>query len=236
MWELVHKEGRAPKNWCFRIVVPEKILENPLDGKEIKPLNPKRNKFWIFIGSTDAEAEAPVLWPPDAESKLTGKDPDAGKDWRQEDGGTTEDEMVRWHRWFKGHKFEQTPGDSEGQGNMACCSPWGHKCQIQLSDRTRTQTCQKTPLVYFSLIYNSSFGQGFEFSKRNRPLDLFAGKSFDSACSLNQGKNRYGSQVSKNTVPWSLLSWNNTVFPRCIFTNCENAEKHVFVSLGTGAW
>ena len=127
MWELDHKEGWMPKNWCFQTVVPEKILENPLNSKEIKPINPKGNQSWIFIGSTDAEAEAPVLWSPDAQSQLIGKDPDAGKDWRQEDGGTTEDEMFRWHHWFNGHKFEQTPGDSKGQGNMACCSPWSHK-------------------------------------------------------------------------------------------------------------
>ena len=82
---------------------------------------------WIFIGRTDAEAETPILWPPDARNWLSGKDPDAGKDWRQEEKGTTEDEMVGWHHWLDGHEFEQTPGAGEGQGNLACCSPWGHK-------------------------------------------------------------------------------------------------------------
>ena len=107
-WELDHKEGWVPKNWCFQIVLLEKILESPLDCKEIKPVNPKGNQPWIFTGRTDAEAEAPVLWPPDAKSQLNGKDPDAGKDWRQEDKGMTEDEVVGWHHWLNGHESEQT--------------------------------------------------------------------------------------------------------------------------------
>ena len=103
-------------------MVLEKTLEGPLDSKEIKPVNPKENQSWIFTGRTDAEAEAPILWPPDVKSWLTGKDPDAGKDWRQEKG-MTEDEMVGWHHWLNGHEFEQTLEDSEGQGSLACCSP-----------------------------------------------------------------------------------------------------------------
>ena len=94
MWELDHKEGWALKNWYFRTVVLAKTLKSPLDSKEIKPLNPKGNLPWIFIGGTDAEAETPILWPPDVKSKLIGKDPDAGKDWGQKDKGATEDEMV----------------------------------------------------------------------------------------------------------------------------------------------
>ena len=101
------------------------MLENPLDSKEIKPVNPKGNQPCIFIGRTDAEAEALILWPPDAKSQLIGKDPEAGKDWRQEEKGVTEDEMVGWHHRLNG--CEQTPGDSEGQGSLACCSPWGYK-------------------------------------------------------------------------------------------------------------
>ena len=97
MWELDHKEGWVPKNWCFQIVVLEKTLESPLDGKEIKPVNPKGNQPWIFIGKTDAEGEVSILWPPDAKNWVVGKDPDAGKDWRREEKGTTEDEMVGWH-------------------------------------------------------------------------------------------------------------------------------------------
>ena len=125
MWELDHKEGWAPKNWCFWTVVLEKTLESPLDCK-IQPVNPKGNQPWIFIGRTDAEAEAPILWPSDVNSQLIRKDPDAGKEWRQEKG-TTEDEMVGWHHWLYAHEFEQAPGDGEGQESLVYCSPWGCK-------------------------------------------------------------------------------------------------------------
>ena len=106
MWELDYKEGWAPENWCFWTVVLEKTLESPLDSKEIQPIHPKGNQSWIFIGRTDVEAESPILWPPDAKTWLTGKDPCAGKDWRQEEKGPIEDEMVGWHHWLDGHEFE----------------------------------------------------------------------------------------------------------------------------------
>ena len=106
MWELYHKEAWAQKNWCFQIVVLEKILENPLECKEIQPVNPKGNRSWIFIGRTDAKAEAPILLSPDSKNWLIGKDPAAGKDWRQEEKGMTEDEMVGWHHRLNGHEFE----------------------------------------------------------------------------------------------------------------------------------
>ena len=124
MWELGHEEGWALKNWWFWIVVLEKTLESPLDCRQIKPVNPKGNQLWIFIGWTDAETEAPILWPPGTKSRLTGKDPDARKGWGQEEKEVTEDEMVGWHHRLNGHEFEQTLGDSEGQGSLACCSPW----------------------------------------------------------------------------------------------------------------
>ena len=106
MWELDYKQSYASKNWCFWTVVLEKTLESPLDCKEIQPVHPKGDQSWIFIGRTDAEAETPVLWPPDAKNWLIWKDPDAGKDWRQEEKGMTEGEMVGWHHWIKGHEFE----------------------------------------------------------------------------------------------------------------------------------
>ena len=130
MWELDHKEGRWPKNWCFWIVVLEKTLESPLDSKAIKQVNPKGNQPWIFIGSTDAIAEAAILWPPDAKSWLIRKDPDAGKDWRQEEQWAVGDEMVGWHHQLNGHEFEQALGDGEGQGGLVCCSPWGRKMAL----------------------------------------------------------------------------------------------------------
>ena len=104
-----------------------KSLVSPLDSKEIEPVNPKGNQPWIFIGRTDAEAEAPKLWPPDMKSWLFGKDPNAGKDWGQEEKIATEDDMVGWHHWFNGHEVEQTQGDSEGQGSLVYCILWSHK-------------------------------------------------------------------------------------------------------------
>ena len=118
MWDLDNKKGWGPKNSCLQTMVLEKILESPLDCKEIQPVNPKRNQSWIVIRRTDAKAEAPVLWPPDAKSQLIGKDPDAWKDWRQEGKGMTEDELVGWHHRLNGHESEQTLGDSDGQGSQ----------------------------------------------------------------------------------------------------------------------
>ena len=113
-WELEHKEGWAPKNWCFWAVVLEKTLDCPLDCKEIQPVNPKGNQSKISTGGIDAEAKAPILWPPDAKSWLIWKDPDAGKGRRQEEKVMADDEMVGWHHQLNGREFEQTPGDSEG--------------------------------------------------------------------------------------------------------------------------
>ena len=124
--ELDHEEGWALKNWCFWIVVLEKTFESSLDCKEIKPVNPKGNKSWIFTGRTDAEAETLILWSPDGKSRLIGKDPDSGKDWRWEKG-TTEDHMVGWHHQLNGHEFEQALGVGDGQGSLAWCSPLGCK-------------------------------------------------------------------------------------------------------------
>ena len=106
MWELDYKESWALKNWCFWTVVLEKTLESLWDCKEFQPVHPKGNQSWIFIGMTDAEAETPILWPPDVKNLLIGKDSDAGKNWRQEKKGTTEDEMVEWHHQCDGHEFE----------------------------------------------------------------------------------------------------------------------------------
>jgi len=132
MWNLDHKEGWTWKNWCFWTVVLEKTLWSPLDSKEIKPINPKGNQPWIFIGRTDAGAEAPIFWPPNVKSWLIGEDPDAGKDWEQEEKGTTDDEMVGWHHQHSGYESEKSPGDSEGQGSLECCSP-STKSQTQLT-------------------------------------------------------------------------------------------------------
>ena len=115
-----HQRIDAFELWCWR-----RLWRVPWAARRIKPVNPKGNQPWIFIGRSDAEAEAPILWPPDVKSQLIGKDPDAGKDWRQEEKEMIDNEMVGWHHWLNGHEFEQTLGDSQGQGNLACCSSWG---------------------------------------------------------------------------------------------------------------
>ena len=127
MWDLDYKESWALKNWWFWNAVLEKTPESPLDCKEIHLVHPKGDQSWIFIGRTDVEAEIPILWPPDAKNWLIWKDPDAGNDRRQEEKGMTEDEMAGWHHWLNGHEFEQPPGVGNGQGSLACCSPWDRK-------------------------------------------------------------------------------------------------------------
>ena len=136
LWELNYKEGWMPKNWCFWTVMLENTLESSLDCKEIKSVNPKGNQSWILIGRTDAKA--PIFWPPDTKSWLIRKDFGAGKDWRQNEKGMTQHEKVGWYHWLNGHEFEQALGDGEGQGSLACCSPWGHKESDMTDDWTTT--------------------------------------------------------------------------------------------------
>ena len=141
MWELDHKECWAPKNWCFWTVVLEKTFEVPLDCRDqTSHTSPKGNQSRIFIRWTDAEAETPILWPPDVKNWLIRKDPDAGKGWWQEEKGTTEDEMVGWHHQLNGYEFEQAPGAGDGQGSLACCSPWGHK-QSDMTEQLNWTVC-----------------------------------------------------------------------------------------------
>ena len=127
MWELDYKERWALKNWCFYTVVLEKTLESPLDCKEIQSVHPKGDQSWVFIGRTDVEAETPILWPPDLKSWLIWQGPDAGKDWRQDEKGMAEDEMIGWHHPLNGHGFRWTLGVGDGQGGLACCGSWGRK-------------------------------------------------------------------------------------------------------------
>ena len=148
--ELDHKESWAPKNWCFWTVVLEKTLESPLDCKDIKPVHPKGNQSWIFTGTTDAEAATPILWPPDVKNWLIGKDPDAGEDQRQEEKGTTEGEMARWHHGLDGCESEWTPGVGDGQGGLECCDSWG------LKESDTTERLQWTELNWTARISNQS--------------------------------------------------------------------------------
>ena len=130
MWELDYKESWVQKNWCFWTVVFEKTLESPLDCKEIQPVHSKGDQFWVFIGRTDVEAETPILWPPDTKSWFIWKDPDAGKDWRQEEKGMTKDEMVGWHHWLNGHEFSGSwcwtgrPGVLQSMGSQRVGHDW----------------------------------------------------------------------------------------------------------------
>ena len=117
-----HRRINVFELWCWR-----RLFESSLDCKQIKPVHPKGNQPWIFTERADVEAEAPIIWPPNAKSQLIGKDLDAGRDWGQEEKRMTVDEMVGRHHWLNGHEFEQTQGDSEEQGSLACCSPWGYK-------------------------------------------------------------------------------------------------------------
>ena len=127
MWELDCEESWEPQNWCFWTVVLEKTLESPLDCKEIQSVHSKEDQSWVFIGRTDAKAETPILWPPHAKSWLIGKDSDAGRDWGQEEKGTTEDEMAGWHHLLDGCESQWTLGVGGRQGGLACCDSRGHK-------------------------------------------------------------------------------------------------------------
>ena len=133
MLVLDHKEDWALKNWCFQTGVLEKTLGSLLDCKEIKPVNPKGNQLWIFIGRADVEAKSPVFWPPDVKSQPIGKDSHGGKE--REEKGAPEDEMVGWHPWVNGHEFKKTLGVSEGQGTLVCCSLWSAKNRIELNNK-----------------------------------------------------------------------------------------------------
>ena len=152
MWELDHEEDWALKNWCFWTVVLEKTLESPLDCKEIKPVNSKGNQPWMFIGRADTEAEALILWPPDAKSRLIGKDPDAGKDWGQEEKGTTEDEVAGWH---------QTLEDGEGQGSLVCCSLWG--CKESVTTERLNNSSASSRDVFLPWVHPGFMALGLEF-------------------------------------------------------------------------
>ena len=147
--ELDCKESWVPKNWWFWTVVLEKTLESPVDSKEIKSVNPKGNQSWILIGGTDAEAETPILlhiflmWRTDSLENT-----DAGKDWRQKENGTTEDEMVGWHHWLSGDEFEQAPRAGDGQGSLECCSPWNHKESDTTEQLNWTELRQVSSLLW----------------------------------------------------------------------------------------
>ena len=153
MWELDCEESWALKNWCFWTVVLEKTLESPSDCKEIQPVHSEGDQSWDFFGRNDVKAEAPVLWPPHAKSWLIGKDSNAGRDWGQEEKGTTEDEMSGWHHWLDGRESEWTPGVGDGQGGLACCDSWVAKSRTRLSNSTELNwTDVYVELICFAVV------------------------------------------------------------------------------------
>ena len=170
MWELDCKEDWAPKNWCFWVVVLEKALESSLDCKEIQPVHSEGDQSWDFLGRNDAEAETPVLWPPHAKSWLTGKDSDPGRNWGQEEKGTTQDEMAGWHYRLDGRESEWTPGVGDGQGGLACCDSWDCK----ESDTTeRLNLTELTHILSFEIILFPYFRNSKTEDTMNKmPLQL----------------------------------------------------------------
>ena len=184
MWELDYKESWVPKNWCFWNVVLEKTLESPLDCKEIQLVHPKGDQFWVFFGRTDVEAETPILWLPDAKSWLIRKDPDAGKDWGQEEKGDIEDEMAGWHHWLDGHGFGWTLGVGDGQGSLVCCSPWSHK----ESDTTERLNWTELTCQVFLVFYPRKCGAEY------RRSDVCGGRG--------------GDKTGKSLVALLLSTWD----------------------------
>jgi len=196
MWELDYKESWVPKNWCFWTVVLEKTLESPLDCKEIQPVNPKGNQSWIYIGRTDAKPEIPILWLPDVKNQLIGKEPDAGKNWRQEKKDMTEDEMVGWHHWLDGHGFEQTPGDSIANGSLACCSPWG----LKESDTTEPLNWNWTEYMYVFFI------QGIHYT-------LYAGHHLQALGPFRETRQPKTRKTQTNSSSWVRTNTYTTSGP-----------------------
>ena len=155
--ECTHTHEWAPKNWYFWTVVLEKTLESSLNCKEIQPVHPEGDQSWVFIGRTDVEVETPIFWPPDAKSRLIGKDPDAGKDWGQEEKVVTEDEMVGWHHWLNGHGFGWTMGVGDGQWGLACCAEWGLKESDTTEQPNWTDECTVANTKLCKIMHNIDF-------------------------------------------------------------------------------
>ena len=174
LWELDYKDRWELKNWCFWTVVLEKTLERPLDCKEIQPVHPKGNQFWIFIERNDVEAETPILWPSDAKNWLIWKDPDAGKDWGWEENWMTEDEMVGWHYRLNGHEFGYALGVRDRQGCLACCSPCGSK-ESDMTEQLNWTDVRLSPMCSWDIQANFLIGLTYE-------TKIFQGERNQTAC------------------------------------------------------
>ena len=219
-----YKESWALKNWCFWTVVLEKTLESPLDCKEMQPVHPKRDQSWVFTGRIDVEAETPILWPPDAKTWLIWKDPDAGKDWGQEEKGTTEDEMAGWHHRVDAHEFGWTPGVGDRQGGLACCSSWVTKSWTWLSDWTELilQAISKYCFFFFLIELLTNAG-GNKFKVCQRLCSLLS-LSFSSTLQFNlgfvQGLNRLSLLFLQTTLKpsWYTEGYPTASMPQVCFT------------------
>ena len=163
----------STENWCFWTVVLEKTLESPLDCKEIQPVHSKGDQSWVFFGRTDVKAETPILWPPHVKSWVIGKDPDSGRDWGQEEKGTTEDEMVGWHHQLNGHEFEWTLGVGDGQGGLVCCSSWGCKEWDTIEQLNWTELMLKWSPTSIILFFSSFILLLFSMSTLNKRITFF---------------------------------------------------------------
>ena len=212
MWELDCEESWAPKICFFWTVVLEKILESPLDCKEIQPVHSKGDQSWVFFGWSDAKAETPILWPPYVKSWLIGKDSDAGRDWEQEEKGTTEDEMAGWHHWLDGHESEWTPGVGDGQGGLACCDSWGLK-ESDMTERLKWSELTRWTFVgkVMSLLFNMLSRLIITFLPRSKRL-LIPWLQSPSAVILEPQKIK---SVTVFTVPhlftmkwWDQMPWS----------------------------
>ena len=204
MWELDYKQSWVPKNWFFWTVVLEKTLESPLDFKEIQPVHPKGNQSWIFIGRTDAEAL--TLWPPDVRSWLIRKDPDAGKDWRQEEKGKREDKMIRWLHQLKGHEFEQAPGDGEGQGSLAAACIGSQRVGHDWVTEQQILKCYSLSKVLKQLrFFPKGNPECFFFQMTLAEIAKF---THPSACSIEM--NSY-SAISSNILWINAQKWTHKV-------------------------
>ena len=210
MWELEYKSW-VQKNWCFWIVLLEKTLESPLDCKEIQPIHPKGNQSWVFIGRTDVEAETPMFWPPDAKTQLIRKDPDTGKDWRQEEKGMTENEMVGWHHWLNGlslSNLQEIARDREGKPGVLQFT--GSQSQTWLSDWTATTIptefqqsqqqflAKKTLLFSPSVMYNSL--QPHALQQARTPCPSPTPRAYSNSCPLSQWCHP---TISSSVIPFS---------------------------------
>ena len=232
MWELDYKESWAPKNWCFWTVVLEKTLESPFGSKDIQPVHPKGKQSWIFIGRTDAEVETPVFWPCDGKNWLIWKDPDAGKDWRREEKGTIEDEMVGRHHGLNGHEIEWTLGLGDGQGSLVCCSPCSRRKSYMTEQLNWTEVASVVPFLCFLMFWHLEASQlRREFPTDDQYLGTVKGPSTSvpPMCKPTNPKPVIPNYLSH----WAFILWNTVHLHRSFICarTCWNSSNRPILNL-----